>query len=203
MNDGVENGVEVVYLGAAACFVLGLHLMNSPATARRGNQLSAAGMIAAVLAALVHLIDAGTVKPVGWLVIAVGAAVGGSEDVAHSQAEHIEADELLGQLAKTDPASEDFDRVLQKVVDAVSHHVEEEESTVLPGMRTNIGPDRLQTLAKAFATTREEHPAREKDAECRGNTPGTRASPGRSGDDGLESWHVEAPGGHGARGDCP
>ena len=25
------------------CFVLGLHLMNSPATARRGNQLSAAG----------------------------------------------------------------------------------------------------------------------------------------------------------------
>ena len=33
---------------AAACFVLGLHLMNSPATARRGNRLSAGGMTVAV-----------------------------------------------------------------------------------------------------------------------------------------------------------
>ena len=73
---GVANGVELVYLVAAVCFVLGLHLMNSPATARRGNQLSAAGMIAAVLAALVHLIDTGTVKPVGWVVLAAGAAIG-------------------------------------------------------------------------------------------------------------------------------
>ena len=44
--------------------MLGLHLMNSPATARRGNQLSAAGMTAAIVATLVLvLIHAGTVKP--------------------------------------------------------------------------------------------------------------------------------------------
>lgn len=85
------------------------------------------------------------------------AEAGGSEDVAHSQAEHIEADQLLEQLAKTDPSGADFDGTLQKLVDAVSHHVEEEESTVLPGMRTNIGPDQLQALGKAFATAREQH----------------------------------------------
>ena len=73
---GVDTGVELVYLAAAACFVLGLHLMNSPATARRGNQLSAAGMIAAIVATLVLIIHAGTVKPVGWIVLIVGAAVG-------------------------------------------------------------------------------------------------------------------------------
>jgi NAD/NADP transhydrogenase beta subunit len=73
---GVETGVELIYLVAAVCFVLGLHLMNSPATARRGNQLSAAGMIAAIAATLVLIIHAGTVKPVGWVVLIVGAAIG-------------------------------------------------------------------------------------------------------------------------------
>ena len=36
--------VFFAWLAGAAAFVLGLHQMNSPATARRGNQLSAAGM---------------------------------------------------------------------------------------------------------------------------------------------------------------
>ncbi len=47
--------------GRRACFVLGLHLMNSPATARRGNQLSAAGMTAAIVATVVLVARAGTV----------------------------------------------------------------------------------------------------------------------------------------------
>ncbi len=72
----VEIGVRLVYLGAAACFVIGLHLMNSPVTARRGNRLSAAGMAVAVLATVVLLVDAGTVTAVGWLVLAAGAALG-------------------------------------------------------------------------------------------------------------------------------
>jgi H+-translocating NAD(P) transhydrogenase subunit beta len=75
---GVANAVELVYLVAAVCFVLGLHLMNSPATARRGNQVSAAGMIAAVAATLALIIDKGTVKPLGWVVLIVGAAFGAS-----------------------------------------------------------------------------------------------------------------------------
>ena len=33
---------QLLYVGAATCFVLGLHLMNSPASARRGNQVSTA-----------------------------------------------------------------------------------------------------------------------------------------------------------------
>ena len=47
-----DTVIHLVYLAAATCFVLGLHLMNSPATARRGNQVSAAGMIAAIVATL-------------------------------------------------------------------------------------------------------------------------------------------------------
>jgi H+-translocating NAD(P) transhydrogenase subunit beta len=68
--------IQLVYVLAAACFVVGLHLMNSPATARRGNQVSTAGMIVAVVATLVLLIHDGSVTGIGWTVIIVGALLG-------------------------------------------------------------------------------------------------------------------------------
>ena len=39
--------VILIGLGAAASFVIGLHFMNSPATARQGNRISAVGMAVA------------------------------------------------------------------------------------------------------------------------------------------------------------
>ena len=45
--------VYFAWLIGAACFVLGLHLMNSPATGRNGNRLSASGMVIAVGATFV------------------------------------------------------------------------------------------------------------------------------------------------------
>lgn len=44
-----------VYLLAAVMFVMGLHYMNSPKTARKGNFISAAGMVIAVVMAFVKL----------------------------------------------------------------------------------------------------------------------------------------------------
>ena len=70
------NGIQLLYVLAAACFVIGLHLMNSPATARRGNQVSTTGMIIAVVATLILLIHDGTVTGAGWAVLIVGAALG-------------------------------------------------------------------------------------------------------------------------------
>ena len=71
-----DTVVYLIYLAAAVCFVLGLHLMNSPVTARRGNQLSAAGMIAAIAATFAALIHFGTVTITGWIVLLAGMAVG-------------------------------------------------------------------------------------------------------------------------------
>jgi hemerythrin superfamily protein len=85
------------------------------------------------------------------------AEAGEKEEVSHSQQEHIEADQLLAKLAKTDPASADFDKALQNLVDAVSHHVEEEETKVLPGMRSNLSDQRRAELGDAFAASRKEH----------------------------------------------
>jgi NAD(P) transhydrogenase subunit beta len=68
--------VQFSFIVGAALFVVGLHMMNSPATARLGNRLSAVGMIIAVLAELVLVTDNG-VKPLNWLIIVVGLVIGG------------------------------------------------------------------------------------------------------------------------------
>jgi NAD(P) transhydrogenase subunit beta len=78
---GLETLIQLAYLVAAACFVLGLHQMNSPATARNGNLLSAAGMAVAIVATLI-LIVAGygpvaDASPLAWGIIAAGVLVGG------------------------------------------------------------------------------------------------------------------------------
>jgi H+-translocating NAD(P) transhydrogenase subunit beta len=44
--------INIAYLIAAVCFIVGLKLLSSPATARRGNQIAALGMTIAVVATL-------------------------------------------------------------------------------------------------------------------------------------------------------
>ena len=55
LQEWIYTFVFLAWLAGAAAFVLGLHQMNSPATARGGNRLSAGGMTLAVLATLVWL----------------------------------------------------------------------------------------------------------------------------------------------------
>jgi len=70
--------VYLAWLAGASCFVLGLHRMNSPATGRSGNQLSAAGMVVAVGATLVYLITReGGLSGIALGIIVVGFAIGG------------------------------------------------------------------------------------------------------------------------------
>ncbi|RBP98646.1 NAD(P) transhydrogenase subunit beta [Bifidobacterium aemilianum] len=65
-----------VYLFAAVLFVVGLHYMNSPKTARRGNQISASGMVCAVLMALVKLFVDGFVSVVAVVLLIAGILIG-------------------------------------------------------------------------------------------------------------------------------
>jgi hemerythrin superfamily protein len=82
---------------------------------------------------------------------------GASDEVAHSQEEHLEAEQILERLQTADPASTEFDRVLSELVEAVSHHVEEEESSVLPAMRSGLDDGRRKELADAFSRSRADH----------------------------------------------
>jgi H+-translocating NAD(P) transhydrogenase subunit beta len=68
--------VQLIYVLAASCFVLGLHMMNNPATARRGNQASTTGMVVAIATTLAIIIHTGGISVTGWLVMIAGALVG-------------------------------------------------------------------------------------------------------------------------------
>jgi NAD(P) transhydrogenase subunit beta len=66
------NGVNLLYLVTIVCFVLALRFLSSPATARRGNQIGAVGMVIAIVATLL--------KPnvhITWLMV-IGALIGGA-----------------------------------------------------------------------------------------------------------------------------
>jgi len=71
-----ETIIRYLFLAAAACLVLGLHLMNSPATARRGNLLSAGAMGVAIAATAVLLAEKGAITTTGWIVMLLALAVG-------------------------------------------------------------------------------------------------------------------------------
>jgi len=72
--------VRLAWLLGAVAFVIGLSRMNSPATARNGNLVSAGGMVLAIGATAVYLLfrpSTGSFNVVGWLIILAGIAVGG------------------------------------------------------------------------------------------------------------------------------
>ena len=76
----IEPLVRLAWLAGAVAFVLGLIQMNSPATARNGNLLSAGGMAVAVAATAIYLFvipHDGGLNVTGWLVIIAGIALGG------------------------------------------------------------------------------------------------------------------------------
>jgi len=77
----VSDLVHLAWLAGAACFVIGLMRMNSPATARNGNLLSAGGMAVAIAATAILLLVQptadGSVNGTGWAIVVVGILVGG------------------------------------------------------------------------------------------------------------------------------
>jgi NAD(P) transhydrogenase subunit beta len=63
---------RLLYLAAAVLFIIGLKRLQSPDTARRGNQLSAVGMLVAILVTLANQ------AIISYQVIAAGLVVGGA-----------------------------------------------------------------------------------------------------------------------------
>ena len=80
-----------------------------------------------------------------------------ADDVEHSQEEHLLADTILTQLSEADPTSTEFDSTLAQLVEAVSHHIREEEEKVLPALRSGLDTGRLEQLGEAFTRVRAEH----------------------------------------------
>jgi hemerythrin superfamily protein len=84
------------------------------------------------------------------------AEPGQEQEVYHGVEEHHEAETLLHKLLVTDPASAEFETVLEEFVGAVKHHVEEEESEILPDLAEAVDQARLEALGTAFEERRLE-----------------------------------------------
>ncbi|HLX77715.1 MAG TPA: NAD(P)(+) transhydrogenase (Re/Si-specific) subunit beta, partial [Acidimicrobiales bacterium] len=68
--------ITLIYLVSATAFVIGLHFMNAPPTADRGNRLSAVGMLIAIGATIALIAHDGTISTTGWVLLATGGALG-------------------------------------------------------------------------------------------------------------------------------
>jgi NAD(P) transhydrogenase subunit beta len=77
----IEVLVRIAWIAGAVAFVIGLSRMNSPATARNGNLVSAAGMALAIGATAVLILARQLLgdgfSAIGWAIIVLGIAVGG------------------------------------------------------------------------------------------------------------------------------
>src|SRR5262245_24871875 len=80
----IEILVRIAWLAGAVAFVLGLVRMNSPATARNGNLLSAGGMAVAIAATAILIAARQVLDPASfgirassWAIIIAGVVIGG------------------------------------------------------------------------------------------------------------------------------
>ncbi|WP_162794692.1 hemerythrin domain-containing protein [Nonomuraea lactucae] len=82
------------------------------------------------------------------------AAPSERREVHHGTEEHHEAEEKLLELLDTDPTGPAFEPILKDLVKAVTHHVEEEESEILPALAKALPAKRLAELAHAFSAAK-------------------------------------------------
>lgn len=104
------------------------------------------------------------------------------EDVEHGVEEHAEGNEaLLALLEAGPPGGDGWDEKLEDLVQAVSHHLDEEERSLINDARENVGAARREELGRAFARARRDQlasaPGRPENvrrivADAAGSSPG-------------------------------
>lgn len=81
-----------------------------------------------------------------------------NHEVEHGVEEHEEGNEaLLALLEVNEVGSDDWDEKLEKLVEAVTHHTDEEERTILNGARENVAMERREELGTAFTRERDKN----------------------------------------------
>jgi hemerythrin superfamily protein len=104
------------------------------------------------------------------------------DEVEHAYDEHREAEHLLLKVQNL-VESDHFDEALGQFVEAVKHHVEEEESEVLPALRDAVDAATLKRLGQSFAEARSRELAAAGFEEPGGSAPSGSDAAGPSTDD--------------------
>ncbi len=83
--------LQVLYLVAAVCFILGMKQLSSPRGARRGNWIAAVGMAIALLATVVNLALSGRFTEAGIAITVVGTIIGAAIGAVGARQVHMTA----------------------------------------------------------------------------------------------------------------
>jgi hemerythrin-like domain-containing protein len=78
----------------------------------------------------------------------------------HELEEHAEAERVMKSLEDTDPKDPEFDELTRKLIDAVRHHIEDEENDLLPKLREACEPGELRELGEKFEKSKKMAPTR-------------------------------------------
>jgi hemerythrin superfamily protein len=80
----------------------------------------------------------------------------GKELVAEAVEEHHLVRVTLGELAQLDPEDEAFDAKVQVLMENVRHHVEEEETEMLPQASELLGEEQLSRLGEEMQARKQQ-----------------------------------------------
>ncbi|MGW4833730.1 hemerythrin domain-containing protein [Amycolatopsis japonica] len=103
----------------------------------------------------------------------------GDEVADHEIEEHAEAERVMNDLIGLEPTDNRFDELVGKLIEDVRHHIEEEESDLLPKLQAACSPEDLRELgekvlrAKEIAPTRPHPAAPDRPPANRILAPGT------------------------------
>jgi hemerythrin superfamily protein len=84
----------------------------------------------------------------------------GDELADHELEEHAEAEKVLKQLDGLDPTDPKFDEVLRTLMADIRHHIEEEESDLLPKLQAACSADQLRDLGEKVTRAKQMAPTR-------------------------------------------
>jgi hemerythrin superfamily protein len=79
---------------------------------------------------------------------------GEGREVEHGAEEHHEAEQMLHRLMAMEPNDPEFESGLARFVEAVQHHVQEEETELLPALQRSADAAKLAELGRAFEEIR-------------------------------------------------
>lgn len=84
----------------------------------------------------------------------------GDEVADHEIEEHSEAELLMKQLEDLEATDPKFDELLGKLMEAIRHHVEDEENDLLPKLREACSEDELVQLGEKVLDAKRTAPTR-------------------------------------------
>lgn len=84
----------------------------------------------------------------------------GDKVVDHELEEHAEAEQVMKDLDGLDPADPEFDRLVGKLIGDIRHHIEEEETDLLPKLQQHCTSEQLLDLGQKVTAAKKRAPTR-------------------------------------------